>query len=322
MSSIFTTPNRNAAKRQTSRGSSNNNNNNNASSRHSSLSDHSEADSAPLLPGDSTGGNEDELEHSARSVSSWKKIKEKATRFKGSVLHRNSDRGDHLRRLYLKRKMSEKFLQSLHPKISEEDEVILNRDFRLEMGEVVETSIDFLPNKYDESLLEEIRNEVETEHNKEAESAKIQEIESIQKDYGPFLKGYNEFPLEVRLKNVTYTVPIDESSNKIQTVYNSSLLYPLYKFVKRRLINCEPKPEQQIGSKNVLANISLVLKPGRQYLVLGPPGSGKSSLLRAIVGLIKPTKDEVFDGAISYNGRTLDVRTIVICSCLISHFAS
>lgn len=314
MSSIFKTPIRSAAKRQTSRGS-----------------EHSASEVPP--EGEDTGSGDHELDHSARSVSSWRKLKERATQFKGSVLHRNSERGDHLRRLFLKRKMSEKFLQSLHPRISEEDETILNRDLQLKIDEeqqIIETSIEydesessFLPSKYDEAYLEEIRNEVEAEHNIEAESVKIQEIETIRKDYRRFMKGYNEFPLEVRLKNLTYTVPVDASATKIQTVYNSSPLYPLWKFVKRRLINCEPKPEQQIGSKNVLADISLVLKPGRQYLVLGPPGSGKTSLLRAIVGLIKPKKDEDFDGVTSYNGRTLDVRTndtVGFCCCLVFLF--
>ena len=283
---MFSTPIRGVAKRQTSRDSSNSN----APSRRSSLS----SDNRDDLSAEEADQQQQQQQYdesfdfnNARSLSSWKKLKQKArTRFKGSVLRRSTDRGDHLRRLFLKRKMSESFRQSMSPRITQEkddDETMVPRDFRLSsvgvdvLDESAEYDETFLPSKYDESLLEEIRNEVEAEYNREIESARIQEIENIQKDYRLVMRGYNELPLEVRLRNVSYTVPVDERKNKIQTVYNASCLYPVFKFYKRRVVKSEPLPEPRIVNKQVLHNISLVLKPGRQYLVLGPPGSGKGT---------------------------------------------
>lgn len=246
----------------------------------------------------STKNEDDDKDHSSGSMPSGKKIKGAARRGnRGSILHRNSERPDHLRRLFLKRKIAERFLKSLRHEAEEDEEMKLS----------VPEEEEFHPSVYDESFLRELRDEVEEEMDKEIESAKIRELEDTMKEYKPLRKDIKEYPLEVRLGDVTYTVPVDESSAKIQTVYNSSFLYPLWKFAKRRLWRCEPKPEKVVSSKKVLANISLVLKPGRQYLVLGAPGSGKTTLLRTILGLVKPKNDEELEGVVSYNGRTLDV---------------
>jgi ABC-type multidrug transport system fused ATPase/permease subunit len=160
--------------------------------------------------------------------------------------------------------------------------------------------------KFDESFIEEVKAEIEKEM-EEHEPAIIQELNSIGKEYQVIMKGYNEFPLEVRLKNCTYTVPVDCSKNKIWTVYNASCIYPIAKILKQ-IITGEEKRITEARTKAVLSNINLVLKPGRQYLVLGPPGSGKSTLLQAIAGLVHPKKNETLEGTISYNGRTLAVR--------------
>ena len=38
------------------------------------------------------------------------------------------------------------------------------------------------------------------------------------------------------------------------------------------------------ASVTILENVSLLLEPGKSYLLLGPPKSGKTSLLKAIAG--------------------------------------
>ncbi|GAQ78767.1 pleiotropic drug resistance protein [Klebsormidium nitens] len=53
----------------------------------------------------------------------------------------------------------------------------------------------------------------------------------------------------------------------------------------------------------VLKNVSGVLKPERMTLLLGPPGSGKTTLMLALAG--KLSRDLRMRGKISYNGREL-----------------
>ncbi len=47
------------------------------------------------------------------------------------------------------------------------------------------------------------------------------------------------------------------------------------------------------GSRLVLDDVSLAVRPGEVLAILGPSGCGKSTLLRAMVGLIRPTSGEV-----------------------------
>lgn len=42
---------------------------------------------------------------------------------------------------------------------------------------------------------------------------------------------------------------------------------------------------------HILDDVSGVLQPGRMTLLLGPPSSGKSTLLKALAGLLSPDRD-------------------------------
>jgi ABC-type multidrug transport system ATPase subunit len=44
------------------------------------------------------------------------------------------------------------------------------------------------------------------------------------------------------------------------------------------------------------------------YLVLGPPQSGKTTLLKAVAGRLSTTNGERIEGSILYNGLSLKVR--------------
>jgi polar amino acid transport system ATP-binding protein len=57
------------------------------------------------------------------------------------------------------------------------------------------------------------------------------------------------------------------------------------------------------GDRLVLQGVSLSLEKGQIVSLIGPSGSGKSSLLRLLVGLLPPRR-----GTISFMGETLDYR--------------
>ncbi|MBT8411366.1 MAG: metal ABC transporter ATP-binding protein, partial [Octadecabacter sp.] len=51
------------------------------------------------------------------------------------------------------------------------------------------------------------------------------------------------------------------------------------------------------GEKTVLSHVSLRIKRGEIVTIVGPNGSGKTSLLRAIIGAVKPTRGSVSLGS-------------------------
>ena len=277
------------------------------------------------IPDDETGiqqqrsDDSDDLgDSSNRALSSWKKIRERVrvSRF-GSILHRNSERGDHLRKLFVKRQMKEAIMNSMTVKEVQNAKAAtgtipqsLSGDQGYELS--VDPAAMAMMEKFDETFLEEMKAEIEKEMIEEP--AIIQELQSIAKEYDKIMHGYNEYPLEVRLKDFSYIVPVERKSSKIMTVYNASLVYPIAQHVKRFVLG-ESKQIKECDTKAVLCNINLVLKAGKQYLVLGPPGSGKSTLLQAIAGLVHPKKSETVKGTISYNGRTLAVRSSFLLLC-------
>ena len=133
--------------------------------------------------------------------------------------------------------------------------------------------------------------------------------------------------VELRLHDFSYFVPGDNSNGMIRTVYNQSCIYSLkkmYKSFRGIAVGEEPLPVP------ILSNINLVLKPGKMYLVLGPPGCGKThcllviivsnvnhfyihmsnlppgktTLLRAIANLLYVNENSIesIEGRIEYNG--------------------
>jgi ABC-type multidrug transport system ATPase subunit len=53
-----------------------------------------------------------------------------------------------------------------------------------------------------------------------------------------------------------------------------------------------------------MKNVNLRFEAGKLYLVLGGPASGKSTLLKAVAGLLKEDKNSELSGEISVNGKT------------------
>ena len=104
----------------------------------------------------------------------------------------------------------------------------------------------------------------------------------------------NNIPsMEIRLVDLSYKVPTSNEEwgkNKIRTLYNTSPLYAikkLYQGIRSKIVIGEGSEVQaNMLQTNVLTKVNLVLKPSKMYLVLGPPLSGKTSLLKAIAGLL------------------------------------
>jgi iron complex transport system ATP-binding protein len=55
-----------------------------------------------------------------------------------------------------------------------------------------------------------------------------------------------------------------------------------------------------LGTRPVLTDVSLVLRPGELTAIIGPNGAGKSTLLRALAGLLAPLR-----GSVSLDGQAL-----------------
>ena len=51
------------------------------------------------------------------------------------------------------------------------------------------------------------------------------------------------------------------------------------------------------GARTVLSQVSLCIAQGEIVTIVGPNGSGKTSLLRAIIGAVKPVKGRVIQGS-------------------------
>ncbi len=61
----------------------------------------------------------------------------------------------------------------------------------------------------------------------------------------------------------------------------------------------------ELGGRRVLSELSLQIAPGERVVLLGVNGCGKTTLLKALDGLIPPTA-----GTISYDGNVLDSRRL------------
>jgi ABC-type multidrug transport system fused ATPase/permease subunit len=137
------------------------------------------------------------------------------------------------------------------------------------------------------------------------ERAALRKVETYLRQFRTFF-NLDENTVEIHLKDFRYATKVNRASEKISTVYNEGVFYKLSKRIQRRRRGI-PK-HTEVADKVILDDINLVLRPSKMYLVLGPPGSGKTSLLRAIAGLLSKANGETTEGSVTYNGMTLDVR--------------
>ncbi|GMF38596.1 unnamed protein product [Phytophthora fragariaefolia] len=102
--------------------------------------------------------------------------------------------------------------------------------------------------------------------------------------------------VEVRFENVSISANVavkDESQLQAELPTISNVIAQSARNVgtKRHVI-----------TKNILRNVSGVFMPGTMTLVLGQPGSGKSTLMRFLSGRFPAAKNLMFEGDVTFNG--------------------
>jgi ABC-type multidrug transport system fused ATPase/permease subunit len=165
--------------------------------------------------------------------------------------------------------------------------------------------------------------------------------------------------VQVNMKNFSYFIPMKMDKPMVPTVFNQSVPYAAYEVIRRihkyvHSQNRKPndgggddQPERSSSAtwtpttmeevvlpyakRPVLKNINLALKPGRTYLVLGPPGCGKTSLLKAIADRLSYRGDSEKEslpnlphreGRIEYNGVSTTVSFATHLVSLLALFKS
>ncbi|CAH0480007.1 unnamed protein product [Peronospora belbahrii] len=102
--------------------------------------------------------------------------------------------------------------------------------------------------------------------------------------------------MEVRFKNISISADIivkDETNVKVEL---PTLTNELIKSVRAL------GAKKHTVKKQILKDISGVFKPGTITLVLGQPGSGKSSLMKLLSGRFPMDKNITVEGEVTYNG--------------------
>lgn len=101
--------------------------------------------------------------------------------------------------------------------------------------------------------------------------------------------------VEIRVKGLTVKAEAHHSEERVPTVWSTFKLFVLSKI---------RKPQKQ--DVTILDSINLLLKPGEANLLLGPPGAGKTVLLKLLADRLLEKKEWQTDGTVTYNGRTQD----------------
>ncbi|XP_052166850.1 ABC transporter G family member 47 [Oryza glaberrima] len=104
--------------------------------------------------------------------------------------------------------------------------------------------------------------------------------------------------IEVRYENLNVEAESYVGSRGLPTIFNT------YANIFEGLGNALHITRKKKQKISILHNVSGIVKPHRMTLLLGPPGSGKTSLLMALAGTLPSTVK--VSGTITYNGHTMD----------------
>ncbi|KAI6694833.1 hypothetical protein NL676_022543 [Syzygium grande] len=104
--------------------------------------------------------------------------------------------------------------------------------------------------------------------------------------------------IEVRFEHLNVEAEAHEGSRALPTVINfcTNILEGFFNF-----LHILPSRKKQL---TILQSVSGIIKPARMTLLLGPPSSGKTTLLLALAGKLDPELKTT--GRVTYNGHGLD----------------
>ncbi|RLN52010.1 hypothetical protein BBJ29_009265 [Phytophthora kernoviae] len=102
--------------------------------------------------------------------------------------------------------------------------------------------------------------------------------------------------MEVRFKDVSISAEILVSDDKESKTELPTIANELKKSFGKL------KTKKRMAKKQILKNVSGVFKPGTVTLILGQPGSGKSSLMKILSGRFPVEKNIKVEGEMTYNG--------------------
>ncbi|KAI6694837.1 hypothetical protein NL676_022547 [Syzygium grande] len=104
--------------------------------------------------------------------------------------------------------------------------------------------------------------------------------------------------IEVRFEHLNVEAEAHEGSRALPTVINfcTNILEGFFNF-----LHVLPSRKKHL---TILQDVSGIIKPGRMTLLLGPPSSGKTTLLLALAGKLDPELKTT--GRVTYNGHGMD----------------
>ncbi|CAH9112411.1 unnamed protein product [Cuscuta europaea] len=103
--------------------------------------------------------------------------------------------------------------------------------------------------------------------------------------------------VEVRFEHLNVGAEAYEGKRALPSITN------LFLNILDGILNCLHLPTNK-KHVSILRDVSGIIKPGRLTLLLGPPSSGKTSLLLALAGKLDPSLE--FSGRVSYNGHEMN----------------
>ena len=79
---------------------------------------------------------------------------------------------------------------------------------------------------------------------------------------------------------------------------------------------------KRFGTTEALKKISLDFSPGKMHGIIGPEGAGKTTLMRVILGLLKPSEGKVVfgQGGKSVIYESIDITLSLYVSCLLTSY--